>query len=190
MAESPVSWGWVRCWKPISTKGDPAVNRVCSIFSQLLQLFPRLEFEQRVRQHRAERHAQASPAGAIHCHAVLSARLGARAARDLRGLGQVRGQAATSRLARGPQAFHLGLRQPTSTLGTVSERLPATLSALPELGERAMALSLPLPPAVTRQHHDRSLCLALRLGAAYKRTQRAVKLHLLLDHQGYLPSVS
>jgi len=128
--------------------------------------------------------------GAIHCHAVLSARLGARAARDLRGLGQVRGQAATSRLARGPQAFHLGLRQPTSTLGTVSERLPATLSALPELGERAMALSLPLPPAVTRQHHDRSLCLALRLGAAYKRTKGAVKLHLLLEHQGYLPSVS
>ena len=34
------------------------MNRVCSIFSQLLQLFPRLEFEQLVLQHRAERHAR------------------------------------------------------------------------------------------------------------------------------------
>jgi Domain of unknown function (DUF4372) len=34
------------------------VTRVCSIFSQLLQLFPRLEFENLVRQHRAERHAR------------------------------------------------------------------------------------------------------------------------------------
>jgi len=34
------------------------VNRVCSIFSQLLQLFPRLEFEQLAPKHRAERHAR------------------------------------------------------------------------------------------------------------------------------------
>jgi Domain of unknown function (DUF4372) len=33
------------------------LNRVCSIFSQLLQFFPRLEFEQVVRGTRAERHA-------------------------------------------------------------------------------------------------------------------------------------
>ena len=34
------------------------MNRVCSIFSQILQLFPRLEFEEAVRQHKAERHAR------------------------------------------------------------------------------------------------------------------------------------
>lgn len=34
------------------------MNRVCSIFSQLLQFFPRLEFEQAVRETRAERHAR------------------------------------------------------------------------------------------------------------------------------------
>jgi len=34
------------------------MNRVCSIFSQILQLFSRTEFEQAVRQHRAERHAR------------------------------------------------------------------------------------------------------------------------------------
>ena len=34
------------------------MNRVCSIFSQLLQLFPRSEFELAVHQHQAERHAR------------------------------------------------------------------------------------------------------------------------------------
>ncbi len=34
------------------------MTRVCSIFSQLLQLFPRLEFEQAVKRHQAERHAR------------------------------------------------------------------------------------------------------------------------------------
>jgi hypothetical protein len=34
------------------------MKRVSSIFSQLLQLFPRLEFEAAVREHQAERHAR------------------------------------------------------------------------------------------------------------------------------------
>ena len=34
------------------------MNRFCSIFSQLLQLFPRTEFEQAVKSTRAERHAR------------------------------------------------------------------------------------------------------------------------------------
>jgi hypothetical protein len=34
------------------------MKRFCSIFSQLLQLFPRLEFEQAVKKHQAERGAK------------------------------------------------------------------------------------------------------------------------------------
>ena len=34
------------------------MNRVCSIFSQLLQLFPRAEFERAVKDHKTERHAR------------------------------------------------------------------------------------------------------------------------------------
>jgi len=34
------------------------MTRVCSIFSQFLQLFPRLEFEIATRKHNAERHAR------------------------------------------------------------------------------------------------------------------------------------
>jgi hypothetical protein len=34
------------------------MNRVCSIFSQILKLVPRQEFEVAVKEHRAERHAR------------------------------------------------------------------------------------------------------------------------------------
>src|SRR5579863_5374758 len=45
--------------KPNSNrKGTSAMNRVCSIFAQLLQLFPRTQFQQAVQQHQAERHAR------------------------------------------------------------------------------------------------------------------------------------
>src|SRR5260370_3619535 len=39
-------------------RATAAVTRVSSIFSQMLQLFSRHEFEQAVREHRAERHAR------------------------------------------------------------------------------------------------------------------------------------
>ena len=34
------------------------MNRVSSIFSQILQIIPRWQFESRVQEHRAERHAR------------------------------------------------------------------------------------------------------------------------------------
>jgi Domain of unknown function (DUF4372) len=42
----------------ITMLGGSALTRVCSIFAQILQLIPRLEFESAVRQHNAERHAR------------------------------------------------------------------------------------------------------------------------------------
>jgi hypothetical protein len=39
-----------------SAMGDSAALKVASIFSQLLRLFPRTEFESVVRQHRGDRH--------------------------------------------------------------------------------------------------------------------------------------
>jgi hypothetical protein len=36
------------------------MNRLCRIFSQLLQLFPRADFQQAVRKSKAERHARVS----------------------------------------------------------------------------------------------------------------------------------
>ena len=41
------------------------MNRVCSIFSQLLQFFPRLEFEALVREHKAEAASRARYDGGV-----------------------------------------------------------------------------------------------------------------------------
>ena len=54
--------GWVAFQKAIPTQPRRLNHqRFCSIFSQLLQLFPRLEFEQAVRQHHADRHLRGFP---------------------------------------------------------------------------------------------------------------------------------
>ena len=46
------------------------MNRVCSIFAQVLQFIPRLEFAAAVRKHQAERHARG-----FHCWTQLVAML-------------------------------------------------------------------------------------------------------------------
>lgn len=43
---------------PKSTNGDATLNRLCSIFSQLLKLMSRLEFDAASEKHQAERHAR------------------------------------------------------------------------------------------------------------------------------------
>jgi hypothetical protein len=49
------------------------MNRACSIFSRLLQLFSRVEFEEAVQQHKAERpRAWVYLLGPVRGHAVLS----------------------------------------------------------------------------------------------------------------------
>jgi hypothetical protein len=51
------------------------VTRVCSIFSQILQLIPRLEFELATRKHNAERQrAWIHLLGSVRGHALLPAR--------------------------------------------------------------------------------------------------------------------
>jgi hypothetical protein len=50
------------------------VTRVCSIFSQILQLIPRLEFESAVCQHHAET-AEPGSEGKYVCHHCVEVRL-------------------------------------------------------------------------------------------------------------------
>src|SRR5215469_15141382 len=60
-ATSPGIWNlwYVDLGYPTNfNEGGSAVTRVSSIFSQLLQLFSRLEFQSAVKKHKAERHAR------------------------------------------------------------------------------------------------------------------------------------
>ena len=57
------------------------MNKVCSIFSQVLKLFSRGEFEKAVKEHKAERHAPGiHQLGPVHGDAVLPVGAGAFAA--------------------------------------------------------------------------------------------------------------
>jgi len=163
------------------------VNRVCSIFSQLLQFFPRLEFEALVRKHRAERHA-----GGFTCWgqfiAMLFCQLGqAHTLREICG-----GLASCEGKLR-----HLGLPDvpKRSTLAYANQHRPWQLfqSVFAQLYQRCS--SLVNPPRRFRFRYRLisldatmiDLCASLFDWAAYKRTKGAVKLHLLLDHHGFLP---
>jgi hypothetical protein len=163
------------------------VNRVCSIFSQILQLFPRLEFEQLVRAQGAERHARGFTCWGQFI-AMLFCQLGqAHSLREICG-----GLAACEGKLR-----HLGLPEAPkrSTLAYANQHRPWQLfqSVFGELYQRCQSIVNPRRrfrfrhPLVLLDATMIELCASLFDWAAYKRTKGAVKLHLLLDHQGFLP---
>jgi Domain of unknown function (DUF4372)/Transposase DDE domain len=171
----------------ISIEGDSAVNRVCSIFSQILRLFPRLEFEQLVRKHRAERHARGFPCWGQFV-AMLFCQLGqAHSLREICG-----GLAACEGKLR-----HLGLPEAPkrSTLAYANEHRPWQLfqDVFEQLYHRCQSLAQ--LPRHFRFRHPMfildctliELCASVFDWAAYRKTKGAVKLHLLLDYQGCLP---
>jgi Transposase DDE domain/Domain of unknown function (DUF4372) len=163
------------------------VTRVSSIFSQMLQLFSRHEFEQAVREHRAERHARGFTCWGQFV-AMLFCHLGrAQSLREICG-----GLAASEGKLR-----HLGLPNAPSrsTLAYANEHRPWQLyrSVFYQLlgrchevagghGFRFKNKLLSLDATLIE------LCASVFDWAQYQRTKGAVKLHLLLDHQGLLPS--
>jgi DDE family transposase/uncharacterized protein DUF4372 len=163
------------------------MNRVCSIFSQILQLFPRLEFEEAVQQHKAERHARGFSSWGQFI-AMLFCQLGhAQSLREICG-----GLAASEGKLR-----HLGLPEAPSrsTLAYANEHRPWQLyqTIFQQLLSKCQSLAagkkkfrfknrmLSLDATVI------DLCAAVFDWAKFRKTKGAVKLHLLLDHAGYLP---
>ena len=164
--------------------------RVASLFSQLLQHFPRAQFEALARKHNAERHAKG-----FNCWtqfvAMLFCQLGrADSLREICGglsccLGKL---------------VHVGIDRPPnkSTLSYANRHRPAAFyeavfwSSL----ERFRSDGALGPP----QHKFRfknkllsldstvvTLCLSLFPWADYRRAKGGIKLHVLLDHDDYLP---
>lgn len=165
------------------------MNRVCSIFSQMLQQFPRLEFEAAVREHQAERHARG-----FRCWtqfiAMLFCQLGhAQTLREITG-----GLAACEGKLR-----HLGVDAPPkrSTLAYANEHRPWQLfqTVFERFYQRCRAEAAQRGQRKFRFKHKLlsldatmiPLCLSVFDWALYRRTKGAVKLHLILDHDGYLP---
>ena len=170
------------------------MTRVCSIFSQILQLIPRLEFESAVRQHNSERHARGFTSWGQFI-AMLFCQLGhAKSLREICG-----GLAASEGKLR-----HLGL--PTapsrSTLAYANEHRPWQLhrTVFEQLLAKCQMLVARQPetrkkrkfrfknPLLSLDATVIDLCATMFDWAKFRRTKGAVKLHLLLDHDGYLPS--
>jgi hypothetical protein len=162
------------------------VNRFVSVFSQLLQLFPRVEFQQAVKVHRAERHARGFTCWGQFV-AMLFCQLGrAKSLREIcGGLACAEGKLS-----------HLGITAPRrSTLGYANEHRPWPLyqALFFQLLARCQAVARGRRkfrfknPLLSLDASVIDLCASVFDWATYRRTKGAVKLHLLLDHDGYLP---
>ena len=164
------------------------MNRVSSIFSQILHFIPRLAFEARVREHQAERHARGFSSW-TQLIAMLFCQLGhAQSLREITG-----GLAACEGKLR-----HLGVSEPPkrSTLAYANEHRPWELyrAVFYDLLERCRGEAAAKKRKFRFKHKLLSIdstTVALSLSmfdwALYKRSKGAVKLHLVLDHDGYLP---
>ena len=167
--------------------------RVSSIFSQMLQLFSRQEFEQAVAEHRAERHARGFSCWGQFV-AMLFCQLGhAQSLREICG-----GLAASE-----GKLKHLGLpaAPARSTLGYANEHRPWQLyqTVFQQLLEKCQQVVASAPGKKKRKFRFKNrllsldatviaLCVSAFDWAQFRRTKGAVKLHLLLDHDGHLPS--
>ena len=167
------------------------MSQVCSIFSQILKLFPRGEFEKAVKEHKAERHMRGFASWGQFT-AMLFCQIGrAHSLREIcGGLACCEGQ-----------LKHLGVRAAPkrSTLAYANEHRPWELYQT--VFEQTLGKCQGL---VQSQGGRKKFCFKNKLlsldgsiidlsvsmfdWAKYRRTKGAIKLHLLLDHDGYLPS--
>jgi hypothetical protein len=163
------------------------MNRFWSIFSQLLQLFSRIEFHQVVKETKAERHARGFTCWGQFV-AMLFCQLGrAHSLREISGgLRSCEGK-----------LKHLGITAPAhSTLAYANEHRSWELyqrvflqlyqrCQIQFVGKKKFRFKnrlLSLDSSII------DLSVTLFDWAKFRRTKGAIKLHLLLDHDGYLPS--
>jgi len=163
------------------------MNRFSSIFSQLLQLFPRVEFQHLVTITQAERHAKGFTCWGQFV-AMLFCQLGrAHSLREITGgLRSCEGK-----------LKHLGITAPPhSTLAYANEHRPWELyqKVFLQLFERCRVQVVGKKKfrfknkLISMDSSTIDLCLSMFDWAKFRRTKGAIKLHLLLDHDGYLPS--
>jgi len=163
------------------------MNRFCSMFSQLLQLFPRVEFENTVQAIGAERKTKGFSCWAQFI-SMLFCQLGrAHSLREItQGLRSCEGK-----------LKHLGITAPArATLAYANQHRPWELYQQvfftllgrcrnEVAGRKKFRFKNKL---VSLDSSVIDLCVTLFDWAKFRRTKGAIKLHLLLDHDGYLPS--
>ena len=166
------------------------MSTVCSIFSQVLKLIPRADFDAAVRKHRAERNAKGFTCWGQFV-AMLFCQLGSvNSLRDI-----TNGLAASEGKLR-----HLGLpaAPKRSTLSYANAHRPSAL--FEDVFYRVLETGRLQAQQSGVRHKFRfknkllsidattiELCASVFDWAQFRRTKGAVKLHLMLDHDGLLP---
>lgn len=163
------------------------MKRFCSILNQLLQIFPRTEFETAVRQTKAERHARGFRSwdqfvAMMFCHLA-----------DANSLREICGGLASCE----GRLSQLGIQIPAkSTLayanGHRNWRLyEQVFQSLYEFCVKNLGMKTKFKfknPLLSIDSTHIGLCSEMFPWATYSRQKGALKLHFTLDHAGYLPS--
>jgi hypothetical protein len=163
------------------------MSGVCSIFSQILGVFSRAEFEQAVCRHRAEHHARGFSSW-TQMVAMLFCHLGrAQSLREIcGGLAACEGKLRHLGVEQGPKRSTLAYaneHRPWQLYQTVFEQLLEKCQREVRGGKKFRFKNklLSLDGSVI------DLSVTMYDWAQFRRTKGGVKLHLLLDHDGYLP---
>jgi hypothetical protein len=163
------------------------MSGVCSIFSQVLGVFSRAEFEQAVSHHRAEHHARGFSSW-TQMVAMLFCHLGkAQSLREIcGGLAACEGKLRHLGVVQSPKRSTLAYaneHRPWQLYQTVFEQLQKKCQREVRGGKKFRFKNklLSLDGSVI------DLSATMYDWAKFRRTKGGVKLHLLLDHDGYLP---
>ena len=164
------------------------MKQVSSIFSQIVRLVPRGLFDESVSRHQGEKHAKGMTCWSQFVAMLFSQLGGARSLREITG-----GLAASEGKLR-----HLGVEQPPtrSTLSYANEH--RSWRIYEDLFNRLVSMCQSEAsgqktrfrfkhPLLSLDSTTIPLCLSMFEWARYVRTKGAVKLHLVLDNQGFLP---
>ena len=174
--------------KSHGSKEDRMMVRYASLFSQLVALFSRGQFYHLVKEHRAERYSKGYSSW-DHFVAMLFCQMAqAKSLREICG-----GLACTTGKLR-----HLGMKEAPkkSTLSYANAHRPWEMFR--DLFYTSLDLCKGTAPNKRKFRFKNkllsldsttiALCLSLFPWAKFRRTKGAVKLHLLLDHDGYFPT--
>lgn len=160
------------------------------MFSQVLQLIPRDRFESAVQKHNAERHARGFSSWGQLIGMLFCQLGGAKSLREItEGLQASEGKLRHLGLPEAPARSTLAYansHRPWELYETVFHQLLADCQK--RLGVAKAGAKLGLPgKLLSLDATVIDLCAAVFDWAQFRTTKGAVKLHLLLDHDGYLP---
>ena len=162
------------------------MQRFCSVFHQILKLIPRTEFQQLVDQHGSDRRSKGFSSWSQFV-AMIFCQLGrCQSLREIeQGLASAEGrlqQLGVDRAAKRTTLAYANVHRPWQLYQDVFQSLYARCHAIAP-GHKFRFRS----PLLSLDSSTIDLCAAMFDWARFRRTKGAVKLHLLLDHDGHLP---